>query len=305
VRRPGGSAGGQELVVANQNSVLVFQLPLVSPIAPSQDITSNAVTGAYGVSVGPSGALFATVAQSKPSPAMKFAAAATGNVGPIQQIQIYLYEINGIVVDSSGDIITGSWTIDGDPRIDYFASTARGYATPIKTIEGPGTELGMNPASLALDASNDLWVTQIGLSTSLGGYLLEFSPTASGAATPKTMIYGNKTGLVYPQQVCIDNSSFGAGRIIVADSSGHVLVYKPNATGNAAPVQNITTVASPDGVATDSAGQIYVSKPNTNEILVFGKNATGSASPISKITGAGSLLSHPGQLFITSLGSSS
>ncbi|HEY1681184.1 MAG TPA: hypothetical protein VGF98_06095 [Candidatus Tumulicola sp.] len=200
------------------------------------------------------------------------------------------------VTINGGNIITAGFEFFYGAAIFYFPNTASGCSTPTKTIVGNNVALN-DPVSVAADNSGTLYVAS---STEGSGHgaVNEYSSTASGNASPTTVLQGNNTKLNEPTEVYIDNSTTGAGRLLVSDSSGHVLVFAPGATGNATPVQDITSVSAPTGVATDSNGKIYVSAPGNSEIRVFAATATGAATPVNKVRGTASGLSAPGQLFI-------
>jgi hypothetical protein len=296
----------QELVVANggvttdsAGSILVFGLTVAPSPTPLQYI-HGADTGlgdVRQVSVGPSGAIFAASYDDLESWVLKFSASANNDASPIAKIKVHSYDLEAVVVDAAGDIIAGGWEPPGSGggRVFYFPSSANGYATPTKII-GPS---GLNqPFNVAVDNSGNLYVPEQQYGPSLPAYINIFSSTASGNYPPAAKIKGSNTDLHDPTQVWIDNSTYGAGRIIVSDLNGNVLVFSPGATGNATPVQDITSVSNPSGVATDSTGEIYVSAQNTNEIRIFAKDATGSATPVGKIVGSQTKLNAPGQLFI-------
>jgi hypothetical protein len=292
----------QELVVANGgSSVLVFGLtPAPSP-TPLQDIHGSA-TGlgdVNQVSVGPVGNIFAASYVAAESWVLKFSATADTSAAPIAKVKSSGVDLESVVVDPSGNIIAGGWTGTGSltNMINYYSSTANGYATPTKSIEGSNTLLEQ-PYNVAIDSSGNLYVPADYANASNPAFINIYSSSASGNAAPTSIIEGSHTKLKFPSQVWIDNSTYGAGRIVVADGNGDVLVFSPGATGNATPVQDITSVADPAGVATDSTGKIYVSAPNDNQIRIFAKDATGNATPVNKITGTDSKLQAPGQLFI-------
>jgi hypothetical protein len=272
--------------------------------------SATELDGVNQVSVGPVGNIFATNTNSSTSsdvsPVSKFLAGANGNSAPIDQVFVDNYILLSVVIDPSGDIITGGQTMSAPySAIYYFPSTASGYATPTKVIKGLATEIG-NPYNLAIDSSGYLYEPQKVYSiTTTFAAIKVYSPSASGNTPPTRTITGSNTKLVTPNQVWIDNSTYGAGRIIVADEAGNVLVFSPGASGNATPVQDITSISGPDGVATDSTGKIYVSAPNGNQIRIFAKDATGNATPLNKIGGSATHLQSPGQLFIAPYSGSS
>jgi hypothetical protein len=116
---------------------------------------------------------------------------------------------------------------------------------------------------------------------------LQFSSTATGAATPKSTITAPA------------DTSFGS---LATDGSGNIYVtansptsldvreYSAGSTGSATPMRllpgNSTTMLSaPDGIDADATGEIFVSE-DTGGVATYSKAANGSVAPDSYILGA-------------------
>jgi hypothetical protein len=223
----------------------------------------------------------------------KYATGATGNVAPQATPGSEGLPL-GVAVDSSGDIWNGWYAPSEDTSITVRSS---GF-TYIRTIGGSHTGL-FGPDSLAFDASGNVYVANDNAYPSTNpGNVEEFASSATGNAYPSKVISGPHTLIVQPTEVWIDQSTSGMGRLLVSDYGGNVLVFNSTASGNATPVQDITSVAHPTGVATDSSGNIYVSVPNDDSIRIFSPGATGNATPTAVIKGSTTNISNPKQLYM-------
>ena len=151
-------------------------------------------------------------------------------------------------------------------------------------ISGPAPD----PTDPAPTATESVYVIQNPTTFGSGsGMILQFSSTATGAATPKSTITAPA------------DTSFGS---VATDSSGNIYVtansptsvdlreYSTGSTGSATPVRlvpgNSTTMLSaPDGIDADAAGEIFVSE-DTGGVATYSATANGSVAPTSYILGA-------------------
>ncbi len=82
----------------------------------------------------------------------------------------------------------------------------------------------------------------------------------------------------------------GAG-IYVSQAGNQVLVFAPDATGNAPPVRTIaganTGLALPIGLAVDAAGNLYVANRMGAGVTVYAPGATGDVAPLRTLTASG------------------
>lgn len=107
------------------------------------------------------------------------------------------------------------------------------------------------PTGVAVDASNDLFVTDPGVPAVYVFTASQIAPGGSLSLAPSQSIAGNATMLVDPTDVKID----GSGNIYVLDAgsgpgTSKVLIFAPGATGNVAPT---SAVSVPTGTATGLA----------------------------------------------------
>src|SRR5260370_19643325 len=85
----------------------------------------------------------------------------------------------------------------------------------------------------------------------------------------------------------------------VANFNGNsATVYAAGATGNATPIATIagsnTGLTSPQGIAVDAAGRLYVANiANPYTITIYASGATGNATPAATIAGSNTGLSQP------------
>jgi hypothetical protein len=87
------------------------------------------------------------------------------------------------------------------------------------------------------------------------------------------------------------------GKIFVADDASGILVFAPAASGNTAPIAQIsgaaTTIMFPEGMAVDANDNIYVSDCTDQAVLVFAAGSNGNVAPAATIKGASTTLTCP------------
>jgi len=199
--------------------------------------------------------------------------------------------------------------------VTVYSATASGNAL-MQIINGSNTRL-VNPASLAMDAAGEIFVTNEGFQYSINAVTV-YAPGAHGNVSPIRRISGARTGLAEPVPIAVGSS----GRIFVANLNGgpsglgSVTVYAPNANGDAAPIRTIagskTGLAGPIGLALGPSGELYVANQmNPATVTVYDSLANGNATPIRTIEGSplgltpgfvqpgGIALDSSGELFVT------
>jgi hypothetical protein len=160
---------------------------------------------------------------------------------------------------------------------------------------------------LETSISRESWLRQI-WATVLQSFLLP----PSGDAVPIRTISGSATTIVglgaFPMAVdSADNIYISTADLGEPDS---ILIFNSSVSGNVPPTSTIggpaTTIYGIQGLALDSAGNIYLSNiPSDNpneEILEFSAGSTGNVAPIRTISGSATAMSAIGNLALDSAG---
>ena len=169
----------------------------------------------------------------------------------------------GIAVDRAGNIwVTNSNT----SSITEYAAGATGDVAPISTVQGNATFLAA-PVGIAFDAAGDIFVVNSQTDSSGLFEILEFGPNATGNQAPINRIGGAASLLDQPQYVAVD----GPGNVYVTNIASNLInIYGPGASGNAAPLVSFGgNCLAPDGIALDSANNIYVSCDTRYEVREY------------------------------------
>jgi hypothetical protein len=201
----------------------------------------------------------------------------------------------GMVVDSIHQELYVANDIDMNAPILVFPLSANGNVAPIRVLQGPLTTL-RGPMGLALDlVHNELIVVSYKVDDE--GSITTFPRTASGNVAPTRTIQGPLTGFDHPQALALD---LVHNELIVANSFfnntlslGGLLVFPRTATGNVAPVRQITGtntgLCNPIGMTLDRVhDELYVTNAAANSacqpsVVVFSRSASGNATPLRTI----------------------
>ena len=193
--------------------------------------------------------------------------------------------------------------------VTVYGAGAKHDAKPIQEISGSYTELD-GPEGVAVDASGNIYVANFSGGPSGGGSVTVYAAGATGNATPTAVISGYYTQLYRPVGIALDPVN---GDIYVAnyygpgsESAGSVTAYAPGSNGNVAPIANIggsytmLDTYTPNGIALDAGGNIYVSSSTGTAVLVFPSGSTGNVSPSALISGYNTGLDAPEGLALDS-----
>jgi hypothetical protein len=214
-----------------------------------------------------------------------------------------------LAVDQLGDLYTTSQSSASSSLLEYPVDSSAS-AQAVRSIPfSTATELS-GVEGLAADPTGDLFVPE-----NTGGVAV-FSSAATGAVAPGGYILGDA-------QAGGGLSTLSAAKAAVTDANGNlyvidsgngvsnpIVVFSTAATGNVAPVRSIggalttMTADSPQAIATDSAGNLYVANvvAGVSSILVFDATATGNAPPLRTITGSSTMLGCVGGLAVDTEG---
>lgn len=198
-----------------------------------------------------------------------FRKGASGDEQPLRVIEgphTGLSDVHGVAVDSQRRLIfVGSWgnfsdhTVGGSgkflpPSITIYALDANGDAAPLRTIQGPKTQLNwMGGLSLDPDTGN-LWVAN-----DVGNSVLVFRGTDNGDVAPMKVIKGNKAGLDHPAGISVDSKNKEVWVSNMGNSTASA--FSLTANGDASPIRTIRSApvgrrslkfGKPQAVAYDS-----------------------------------------------------
>ncbi len=104
---------------------------------------------------------------------------------------------------------------------------------------------------------------------------------ASGNVAPTQVIQGANTGLSNVQFPAVGNDGTIYASNMGTNNAGTVTAYASGVTGNAPPLRTLTGLQTPEGVAFDTAGNMYVAV--IDHIYEYAAGASGSATPIRTI----------------------
>jgi hypothetical protein len=293
------------LFVTNANSDTVVEFPagtfgnlvpaagvggsatgLLSPSAIAVDASGNIYVANFASGPGGTGSItvYSPSSNGNVSPSATIVGTGTQLAGP-----------QGIALDSHLNIYVANLA----NTVTEYAAGSTGNATPTAVIAGTATQLAA-PAGIAVDASGRIYVANLIGGASTFGSITVYAADSKGNATPVAAIAGSDTGLSAPQGIAVD----GAGNIFVANltggalQNGSITVYASGSNGNVAPSATIsgpeveTLLLSPQGLAVDSADNIYVANTSGN-IAEYASGSSGPASPLGTISGSNTGLNIP------------
>jgi sugar lactone lactonase YvrE len=203
----------------------------------------------------------------------------------------------GIALDSSRNI----YVADGSGSVFVYppvgSSTGLLNESPTATISGSNTGL-IYPQGIALDSSRNIYVAD-----EAAAAVFVYSSGSHGNTAPIATISGSLTGLSAPVGVALDSTR----NIYVADNGATAVFAYPalgSSTGplNEAPIATISGIStglnSPEGMALDSSGKIYVADNGAVSVFVYPAlvtSGTGSLdeAPIADISGPATDLASP------------
>lgn len=225
---------------------------------------------------------------------LTFPANVSGSVTPSATLSLPagFYPVS-IMTDAYGQMyVGGDLAVGNTGEVLVYAAGATGTAAPLRTITG-GLSTLWSPNAMALDAAGQLYVAF----GNIPGGISVFAANANGAAAPLRVITGPATLLdLGPDGLAVDAS--GTIYAIRQDPSGFlggVLAFSSTATGNAAPIRNIsgsnTPFGEPEALTLDNAGNLNVvslaaGAPLVSTLSVYASTATGNVAPLRSITGA-------------------
>jgi hypothetical protein len=214
-----------------------------------------------------------------------------------------------LAIDQLGNLYTTSQSSTSSSLVEYAVDSSNN-AQPIRSIPFSSTTQLSGVNGLAADPVGGIYVPE-----DTGGVAI-FSSTATGSVAPNGYILGaaqaggGLSTLVTAKAATTDAS----GNLYLIDSGAGVtnpiVVFPTAATGNVAPTRAIggalttMTPGSPQAIATDAAGNLYVTNvvAGVSSILVFDPTATGNVPPLRTITGTSTMLGCAGGIAVDTEG---
>lgn len=257
---------------------------MLPPLRKNPAFQVGAANAVASPSPTPSPSLY--VANRSANTITEYRATATGNATPSARItgsNTTLNAPSSLGLDSSRRLYVLNVS-----SIAVYRAGSRGNAPPEFLTAGGLTQL-TSPQGLAVDTTGKVYVTNQGGS---GGYLTAYAPGSNGDRSPVQTIYDGSSLLFVPSGVAVHGSL-----LYVADQGDQTInEYSVSANGIVNPVNVISGLGSPIGIAVDSLGRIYVT--DGNSVIVYAANATGNATPLRRITGSATRLNGPAGLTV-------
>jgi hypothetical protein len=206
----------------------------------------------------------------------------------------------GLALDREERLYVGNGgrvTRDPGPGITVYEAGAAGDATPIRTIVG-GLQSGeeMWPHRLTFGRRDSLFVRTMAV-------LAVYAPGVTEASVPARLIYENVPrgpGRPFrtvrsPQRFVLD--PYDSMYVITGDT---VMVYAPGYSAHEPEVRRIagphTGIHSPQDIALDDRGWLYLVDYDSSLVRVFAPGATGDVAPSRTIGGPTTRLFLPGTI---------
>jgi hypothetical protein len=249
-----------------------------------------------------------------------YATGSKGNVAPTAIISGFATGLIlpfSIAVDSKGNIYVASLlTIVGGilssgPNISVYPAGSEGDAVPTNVIAGANTGL-ISTAAVAVDSGQNIYAG--GFTSDAKNAIEVFSAGSNGNVAPSATIVGADTGLNSVRATTLDAD----GDLYLANDGGgptdqgSITVYSPGASGDAAPINTITSgftgISFATGIAMDSRGKIYVIKDpggsnlTGGSVLIFPVGSYATGAPASVIEGADTGLNFPQKVALDARG---
>jgi sugar lactone lactonase YvrE len=190
---------------------------------------------------------------------------------------------SGLATDSLGNLYVAD---SGNARVLLLARSGNQADGTIVTTVGNGYS---KPVAVAIDSAQNLYVSDAG------------SEKVYGYAIPTSTLTTIASGLTAASGLAVDAS----GSLFVVDSGAKTIVHIPNINGTLNKANQVllgTIVTSPNAIAVDSTGNVYVTGSNTSTatpavttaavaemnrtsgVLQFGNEEETSSTPSSAAT---------------------
>jgi hypothetical protein len=229
-----------------------------------------------------------------------------------------------ISVDSIGNIYVAQFGVDTlHSSVNIYSAGSYAVVPPIATITGPNTGFFV-PKAVAVDSDRNIYVLN------LSNAITEYPADSNGDVTPTATLNipgsgsDSPTGIAvsaYGKLYVVSPGSVHCGRRSCHQvSTGQLAIYPPGSDGDAKPSAVIsgpsTALASPQAVALDGSGNIYVANDGpmkcsrgcgcfpigAGSITVYPPGSNGDVMPIRTIAGAATGIAFPYRITLDSNG---
>ena len=258
--------------------ILQFSKTATGNVNPTGTITAPTNTAFIYLATDGTGNVYSSAGDIR-----EYTAGATGSATPIRSLPMNattkLGAVQGLYTSESGEIFVS----EDSGGVASFSAMANGSVAPTRYILGASQTGGglsglISSNNVVADSADNLYVVNEGN----GAYGIGvFGSTATGNVAPTRTFGGFANGLA------IDS----AGNVYGTDA-GVIKIYGPAASGNDAPIREITGALTKlghlGGIRLDSAGSIYVVSTDATgknpTVLKFASGADGNVAPVSSFT---------------------
>ena len=258
----------QHLYVGNDNAsgqIFQYTLPITSTSTPVVTVTSSNVVAVAVDSNGNLGvgdnaghlSFFSAPLTNASTPSATFNNGTATNDGQT-------------AFDSAGDLFASNVST----KVNVFTHPVSSASTPSQAITDASL---VSTIGAAFDSAGNLYVSNAGTGGGTGSTLLVYASPYSGAP----IITPNVATTAYRKIALTSTQLFVAS---VAGSTGRVDVYNLPITASSAPAFAITNVNTPEGLATDSSGNLYVGNLSDATIRVFTPPFSATSPPTTTLT---------------------
>jgi uncharacterized protein YceK len=273
-------------------SILEFSPNATGSASASSTISAPSATALEFLAVDGLGNIYTSASASAGSSIDEYALGSTNSAAAKRSIPFDsttgLTSLSALAVGATGEIYASG----SAGSISTFSATATGSVAPTSSVS---ITSGVGPQASAVDASGNLYVA-----TAPPANTTPIAPVvvfASGATAPSHSIAGALTLMQVgsPKSMATDS----AGNLYVANvvaGVSSILVFGPGASGNTAPLRDISGTATMlgcvGGIAVDAEGYLYAVSTATcgssanPTILKFSTTGDGNIAPVSSFTSA-------------------
>jgi hypothetical protein len=266
-------SGVEHLYVVNDNTpgqILQYTLPITSSSTPTVTVSNAATTNLVAVTVDASGNL---ATGDNAGHLAIFNAPITASTTAVATFNNGVATNDGqLVFNNAGDLFAASVSTN----VNLFTHPLSSASTPSTSITGGGTTSAIGAA---LDSAGNLVVGNAG---GAGSNLVVFAPPYTGAPV---FVTPTVVGTAY-RKIAIGSTQLFV--CSVGGGTGRVDVYNLPLTASSAPAFSITAVNTPEGIAVDGNGNLYVGNLTDATIRVFAPPFSVGSTPTVTLTASGS-----------------